>query len=171
MIIPFTARKHIGPTPDGSSVDAPNITDADPSTTDSVFCRGVGGAFDDDWFILDCGSSVAIGQVQLSNVTFSNTNQGVNCWATNMPTATPGDAGTTQLGINWVAGAGAVFPSVTISGATVTGRYLLVLGLAATGQSMTLGGVLVSPPVILVPSLTATPALPGNVPSIILTGY
>ena len=143
MIIPFTARKHIGPTPDGSSVDAPNITDADPSTTDSVFCRGVGGAFDDDWFILDCGASVAIGQVQLSNVTFSSANQGVNCWATNMPTATPGDAGTTQLGVNWAAGAGTVFPSITLSGATVIGRYLLVLGLAASGQSMTLGGIFV----------------------------
>jgi len=145
MIIPFTARKHIGPTPDGSSVDAPNITDTDPNTTDSVFCRGVGGAFDDDWFILDCGASVAIGQVQFANVTFSSPNQGVNCWVTNTPAATPGDAGTAQLGVNWAAGAATTFPLITVSGSPVAGRYMLVLGLAASGQSMTLGGVALSP--------------------------
>ena len=158
MNYPFTARKHIGPNNDGNSVDAPGITDSDQSTIDSVLCRGVGGAFDDDWFILDLGAPVNIGQVQLTNVTFSSPNQGVNCWVTNTVTATPGDANTVQIGANWNAGAGTVFASVTISGATASGRYMLILGLAASGQSMTLGGITVSPSAIVPQKLTVTVA-------------
>ena len=153
----FTARKHIGPNNDGSSVDAPSITDSDLATTDTVFCRGVAGAADDDWFILDCGAPASIGQVQLAGVTFSSPNQGVSCWVTNAPTAAPGDAGTTQLGTNYNAGAATAFASILISGAAITGRYVLVLGLAASGQSMTMGRAVPSPPSPAPPrNLTAT---------------
>lgn len=171
MAFSFTARKHIGPLNDGSSVDAPNITDIDSATTDILFCRGAGGAQDDDWFILDCGAPSSIGQVQLANVIFSGSNQGVNCWVTNTATAMPGDANTAQMGANWMAGAGTAFPAISITGSALTGRYVLILSQGASGQSMSVGAITVSRPVIPVPSLTATPGLPGNVPSIILQGF
>lgn len=170
MNYPFTAQKHVGPNNDGTAAPAPNITDSDPSTTDILFCRGIGGAQDDDWFILDTGQERSIGQVTLANVTFSASQQGLSVWVTDTATAEPTGPGTTQLGVSFLAGAATAFSTVTITGTALTGRYVLVLSLGASGQSMTAGGITLSPPAIPVPTLTATPTLPGNVPSMILSG-
>ena len=171
MTIPFTAQRHTGPNNDGSAVPSAALNDSDPATTDILFCRGAGGAQDDDWFILDTGGESNVGSVTLTNVTFSNPQQGISVWLTDTQTAEPTGPGTTQLGATFLSAGTTFFPSVTITGSALTGRYVLVLSLGASGQSMTLGGVTLSPPVISIPTLTATPSLPGNVPSIILQGF
>ena len=145
-----------------------SLIDGDAGTTADLYLTGSSQA---DWFNLDLGGEVVVQTVTLVNVTGSS--NPLTVIASNTPSAEPN--GSQWTCPNPVPTASPQTLVFTAPSGGQMGRYVQVRQslINAFSSAAVIGGVsytLAPPAGVPVPALSATPSLPGNVPSIILQG-